>query len=102
MNQENIFLMAEANGKRFFWQTAESYVGEREKELLFFSTENKAVLEIGCGEGANLYHIACSGKANFTAGIDISFNKISFAQKHVENVHFLCADAHAEIGRAHV
>jgi SAM-dependent methyltransferase len=54
-------------------------------------------LEVGCGEGANLVHLAGLGwrEPALRVGVDLFYKKVRFAADRVRGVTFLCADAHA-------
>lgn len=83
------------NLNRFWWQTKHPYVSLKEQELLenIEIFKNFTVLEVGCGEGANIYNMQqMDYKALFT-GLDISKNKIDFAQANISDCKFICGNA---------
>lgn len=87
-----------ANEKRFKWQTSHPYVSLKEKELLqnleiHRNDKKMVILEVGCGEGANIYNLQKMGyKANYI-GIDNSVNKIEFAKQYVSRAEFIHGNA---------
>jgi ubiquinone/menaquinone biosynthesis C-methylase UbiE len=80
-NEENV------EADRFHWQTSNRIIVEKEERLLgaIGHCKGKNVLEVGCGEGANIYNLKTSGK-RFT-GIDFSNSRIRFAKKNVKNAN---------------
>ncbi|MFH0773969.1 MAG: class I SAM-dependent methyltransferase [bacterium] len=93
-NQKEHFMRPEI--KRFYWQTQNSYILKKEKELISVIAEQEArvALEIGCGEGANMVNLQSMGyKASFF-GVDFSPGKIEFCKSHsLKGTNFICADA---------
>lgn len=79
--------------ERFFWQTQNKYVKKKETDLLkpliqiILKTNTKNVLEIGCGEGANIKNIIDYGSAKLKnvkfTGTDYSEGKINFARHQI-------------------
>lgn len=92
---------AEADAEHFAWQTAGPGFAPREaafvRELL--GGTPRPLLEIGCGEGANLLHLGAERDAGGPAGgtlrvgIDAFVRKLVFAARHVPSARFACADA---------
>jgi len=84
-----------ADRKRFFWLTSNALMCFCQDALL--STlgvrGSMKVLEIGCGEGANLHVFKKSGARLF--GIDLFEQKLSFAGQHNPHAYFAAADAAA-------
>lgn len=84
--------------KRFYWQTQNIYIKRKELGLLSNIINdiipNKLILEVGCGEGANIYNILSQNViANFV-GVDFSEEKINFCNNlNIKNSSFLVADA---------
>lgn len=81
--------------RRFYWQTQNPYIISKEQELLKSLEGSKGIiLEVGCGEGANLVNLRRMGVGLFYYGVDISFGKVHFAslQKGVD-ARFICGDA---------
>lgn len=70
-----------ANAAHFAWQTAGPYFADTEAQLLTaVRTEpGERLLEIGCGEGGNLYHLKARGVHRF--GVDYSPEKVAFAAR---------------------
>ncbi len=86
----------EANAARFHWQTHTPYVAERERALLPRIDVEAAnpFLEVGCGEGANLFHLTRQGGAAGTIwlGADLFFNRVLHAARHAGPIRGVCAD----------
>jgi len=82
-----------ADEKKFNWQTKNKYFSKTEKELLKSVPNYKKgrFLEVGCGEGGNLYLLNYNGSLIF--GLDNCFEKLRFAKTKLLNVNFICADA---------
>jgi len=82
----------DANPDHYAWQTRSPYFAEQERGLLegISLTSEERLLEIGCGEGGNLYHLR--GQGRLRVGADFSAKKAAFAARHAE-AHGLCADA---------
>lgn len=85
---------SDADEPRFRWQTGNPILAAREAELAAFVRVGRGdrLLEIGCGEGANLHHLRASGARFF--GVDFSRARAAFARRavHAETV---AADATA-------
>ena len=88
---------ARADSDHFTWQTAGPGFAELEAELLAAALANAAapLLEIGCGEGGNLFHLSWreQSRATFRVGIDAYLDKLKFAARAVPAARFVCADA---------
>jgi len=71
----------DADGDRFRWQTGGGYIAETEAALLdaVDVRAGERLLEIGCGEGANLHHLAERQPRARYVGIDFSTEKARFA-----------------------
>jgi SAM-dependent methyltransferase len=84
----------EADPEHYAWQTRDSYFAATEAELLAGLELSPAdrLLEMGCGEGGNLYHLRDRGRLR--VGIDASAKKAAFAARHA-NARALVADAAA-------
>jgi SAM-dependent methyltransferase len=76
---------------RFEWQTQNPVVARREAELVgrVVLAPGDRLLEIGCGEGANLHHLRHAGAVCF--GIDFSAAKADFARRATA-AHTVTAD----------
>lgn len=89
---------AEADVARFLWQTHQPYVAERERALLppIEASAEKPSLEVGCGEGANLYHLVQrpGGAGKTWVGVDLFFPKVLHAARQVPALRGVCADGH--------
>jgi SAM-dependent methyltransferase len=80
----------------FRFQTSGSGIGESEAALLsqVVAPNQGQTLEIGCGEGANLFHLAKRFCPAQLAGVDFSSAKVMAARRHLpEVVQLFCADA---------
>ncbi len=85
-----------ADTKRFFWQTQNPYVAQKEKELLSIIAQEKAksILEVGCGEGANIVNLRNEGCSAHFTGLDLSYERVKFCHSlKLKGAHFLCASA---------
>lgn len=87
-----------AEEKRFYWQTQNPYIKEKECLLLSsikdFIGPNDTILEVGCGEGANIFNLLSLGVNNSFTGVDFSSQKIDFCTKlNLNNATFYCSDA---------
>lgn len=84
----------EVETRRFVWQTRNPYVQHKERELLEILVRQKRnclVLEVGCGEGANLVNL--NGHFDQVVGVDFSWPRLSFCRRILEDGWFICADA---------
>lgn len=87
----------EVDAAHYAWQTAGGYIAATEAALLSGVTvpPGKRLLEVGCGEGANLFHLAARlGSAAQLYGVDFTLEKARFA-----GVHTGCATAAADATR---
>ena len=77
----------------FAWQTAGAFVAERERELVSraFLPLGARVLDLGCGEGATLFHL---GEPEGAHGVNLFPDKVSFAQQRLPKCHFRCASVY--------
>jgi SAM-dependent methyltransferase len=81
-----------ATPAHYAWQTEGAYVADRERELVraaFFPLEGR-VLDLGCGEGATLYHL---GEPEGATGVDLFEEKIAFARGRLPKCRFVAASA---------
>jgi SAM-dependent methyltransferase len=96
---------ADADVDHFVWQTSGPGFAAREAAFvraLLLGAE-LPLLEIGCGEGANLLHLAVPAPAQRAAtaasgstlrvGVDAFARKLAFAARAVPDARFACADA---------
>lgn len=84
-----------ADVKRFLWQTRNPYISEQERQLLSVVVQDNekkgVVLEVGCGEGANLVNIGQD--CGRIVGADLSLKKTQFCQEVLdEKREVVCAD----------
>src|SRR5579862_8783953 len=84
----------DADPAHYAWQTRAPYFAATEAELLegLEMSPHERLLEIGCGEGGNLYHLR--GRGRLRVGIDASPQKAAFAARNAE-AQTLVADAAA-------
>ena len=79
--------------EHFEWQTRGEVVAERERELVtraFFPLGSR-VLDLGCGEGATLYHL---GEPEGATGVDLFPDKVNFAAERLPKCRFRCASVY--------
>ena len=81
-----------ADETRFQWQTQNPILARREAELVggLSLRAGDRLLEIGCGEGANLHHLRTAGVVRF--GLDFSGAKAAFARSATD-AHTVTGDA---------
>jgi ubiquinone/menaquinone biosynthesis C-methylase UbiE len=81
-----------ADVTRFAWQTRNRVMAPTEAALVerVAPRPGERLLEIGCGEGANLHHLRAGGAIRF--GVDFSRAKTAFARRATE-AHTVTADA---------
>lgn len=67
--------------EHFRWQTQAGYIAQTEAALLDGTVleAGERFLEIGCGEGGNLYHLPKRGQEGKIFGVDFSLPKLRFA-----------------------
>jgi len=77
----------------FEWQTRSRGVAERERELCeqAFLPLGSRVLDVGCGEGATLYHL---GGPPGAVGLDLFPKKIAFAERVLPECRFVVGSAY--------
>jgi ArsR family transcriptional regulator len=82
----------DADAAHFAWQTA-GFIGAAEAALLeaVDVAPGERLLEIGCGEGGNLHHLAARGARRF--GVDFSHARARFAARALDGAHIVRADA---------
>jgi SAM-dependent methyltransferase len=75
------------------WQTAAPYVSERERDLVraAFLPLGRRVLDLGCAEGATLYHL---GEPDGAVGVDLFEDKLAFARGRLERCTFVTGNAY--------
>jgi len=89
---------ADADATHFAWQTRGAGFADREAEFLvkLLSGTHRPLLEVGCGEGANLFHLdGDSHPDGLAVGVDRSVGKLRFATGAVPSARYVCADATA-------
>jgi SAM-dependent methyltransferase len=80
-----------ANAAKFHWQTTTPFFAATEAELVRCASGPGRLLEVGSGEGGNLFHLG--PRRDATVGLDYSANKVAFASCAVPWARFVCADA---------
>ena len=89
--------LAEAFGEaapdHYKWQTEHPGVAERERQLIHqaFLPLGTRVLDLGCGEGATLFHL---GAPTGACGVDLFQAKVDFAQKALPSCRFVRASVY--------
>ena len=81
-----------ATPAHYAWQTEGAYVADRERELVraaFFPLQGR-LLDLGCGEGATLFHL---GEPEGATGVDLFEEKIAFARQSLPKCTFVAASA---------
>ena len=83
-----------ADEAHFLWQTRGPWFARTEAELVagVRVAPGERLLEIGCGEGGNLHHVAARSPGARLYGVDFSPAKAAFAQRST-GVPCLVADA---------
>lgn len=83
----------DAAPQHFEWQTRAPGVAEQERELCerAFLPLGSRVLDVGCGEGATLFHL---GGPPGAVGLDLFPQKIAFAQQMLPECRFVAASAY--------
>jgi demethylmenaquinone methyltransferase/2-methoxy-6-polyprenyl-1,4-benzoquinol methylase len=80
--------------RHYRWQTDGGYFSQTERELLAAAElpADGRLLEIGCGEGGNLYHL---GTRPGWVGLDFAHRKLVHAHSEMPALSFACGDAAA-------
>lgn len=81
-----------AQPDHFAWQTEGAFIAEEERRLVraAFLPLGRRVLDLGCGEGATLYHL---DEPEGAVGVDLFEAKIAFAQERLPKCRFVAASA---------
>jgi SAM-dependent methyltransferase len=81
---------ADAAPDHFAWQTEGPFMAEQEADLVrrSFLPLGRRVLDVGCGEGATLYHL---GPPEGAVGIDVFEAKLAFARTKLPACRFVVA-----------
>jgi SAM-dependent methyltransferase len=82
----------EAAPAHFTWQTRGAFVADEERALVraAFLPLGGRVLDLGCGEGATLYHL---GEPEGAVGVDLFEAKVAFAREALPRCRFTAASA---------
>ncbi len=81
----------DADEAKFRWQTTGPVFSASEGELVSVAVGKGSLLEVGCGEGGNLFHLG-RGKG-LTVGLDYSMAKAAFASGVIPWARLVCGDA---------
>lgn len=82
---------AHADPAHFEWQTALPYCSTQEAALLEgVAAPGGRLLEVGCGEGGNLYHLR--DRARSLYGVDFFPRRVAFARARATGASFMAAD----------
>lgn len=84
---------ARADPAHFEWQTDGPFFAETEARLLADVRPRGRLLEVGCGDGANLVHLARQGGAERLHGCELFPGRLAFARDHVPGLRAVVADA---------
>lgn len=84
---------ARADPVHFAWQTDGPFFAETEARLLADVRPRGRLLEVGCGDGANLVHLARAGGAERLHGCELFPGRLAFARDHVAGLRAVVADA---------
>jgi len=81
----------EVDEAKFRWQTATPVFAASERHLVSVVAGEGRLLEVGCGEGGNLFHLG--PRAGLTVGLDYACAKLVFASGAIPWGRFAGADA---------
>lgn len=81
----------EADEARFRWQTRAPVFSDTERDLVSRAAGKGRLLEVGCGEGGNLFHLG--PRNDPTVGMDYSMAKVAFASGAIPWARFVGGDA---------
>ena len=76
---------------KYRWQIGSPVLSATERQLVAAAAGEGRLLEVGCGEGGNLFHIG--SRDAMTVGLDLSHPKVVFASTQIAWSRFVCADA---------
>lgn len=88
---------ADADATHFAWQTRGAGFASREAAFLaeILTGTHRPLLEIGCGEGANLFHVDAAARPGVAVGLDRSAGKLHFGSSAVPAARFVCGDGNS-------
>ncbi|HKY37911.1 MAG TPA: methyltransferase domain-containing protein [Polyangiaceae bacterium] len=83
----------DAAPEHFAWTTRGAGVAENERELCrqAFLPLGRRLLDLGCGEGATLFHLGSPADA---VGVDLFPKKVAFAQQTLPSCRFVAASVY--------
>ena len=79
-----------ADAAKFRWQTTGPFFAATEADLVRRAGGPGRLLEVGSGEGGNLFHLGPRGET--TIGLDYAASKVAFAARALPWARFICAD----------
>lgn len=83
-----------ADAAHYEWQTADPVLAPGERELLSLARPRGRFLEVGCGEGGNLFHLRGDGGARAVRfALDRYPAKVAFARDQEPGLRAVAADA---------
>ena len=87
-NEDNV------EAKRFHWLTKDKIINEMEIKIIskLPIKESHKILEVGCGEGQNIYNLKKRHKKAKFYGIDMAKNRIEFAKTKINDAIFSTQD----------
>ena len=80
-----------ADCAKFRWQTTGPFFAATERALVAPAGGGGRLLEVGSGEGGNLFHLG--PRHDLTVGVDLSLSKAALATTSIPWARFVCADA---------
>jgi|GEM_PF-390526 len=81
----------DADEAKFRWQTRSPVFAASERQLVSVAAGDGRLLEVGCGEGGNLFHLGPG--AGLKVGIDYSMARAVFASGALPWARLVCGDA---------
>jgi SAM-dependent methyltransferase len=81
----------DADEAKFLWQTTAPVFAATERELVAAARGDGRLLEVGCGEGGNLFHLG--PRSGLSVGLDSSMAKATFASGAIAWGRFVGGDA---------
>ncbi len=87
-----------ADERHFAWQVGNELMSASERALLdglLAGEDVSRLLEVGSGEGGNLYNLqaSCGSLPRLTVGLDLFLEKVRFGQRRAAPARFVCGDA---------
>lgn len=82
-----------ADADHYAWQTLDPVLGPGERELLSLARPRGRFLEVGCGEGGNLFHLRDGDGSAVRFALDRFPAKVAFARLQEPGLRAVAADA---------